>query len=111
MDKDRTYKAIEYAYITVFFIIQIFYMITIFLQNPNNTEYLIMNLGPIFALILIYIDESRDRKAKARHYENVEKKSLAIMISKIILSIIAKFKIDDLERCEANVVDNETQGS
>ena len=111
MDKDITYKAIEYAYITVFFIIQVFYVVTIFLQNPNNTEYLIMNLGPIFALILIYIDEYRDRKAKARHYESVEKKSLAIMISKIILSIIAKFKIDNLERCESNVVDNKTQGS
>ena len=111
MDKDRTYKAIEYAYITVFFIIQVFYIITIFLQNPNNTEYLIMNLGPIFALILIYIDEYRDRKAKARHYENIEKKNLAIMISKIILSIIAKFKIDDLERFDSNVANNETQRS
>ena len=111
MDTDRTYKAIEYAYISVFIIIQVFYIITIFLQNPNNREYLIMNLGPIFALILIYIDEYRDRKDKARHYENIEKKNLAIMISKIILSIIAKFKIDDLERCDSNVANNETQRS
>ena len=81
MDKDRTYKSMEYAYITVFFIIQVFYIITIVLQNPNNVEYLILNLGPIFALILIYIDEYKDRKAKARHYDEVEKRSLAIIIS------------------------------
>lgn len=111
MDKDRTYKSMEYAYITVFFIIQVFYIITIVLQNPNNIEYLILNLGPIFALILIYIDEYKDRKAKARHYDEVEKRSLAIIISKIILSIIAKCKIDDLERCDSNVANNETQRS